>query len=116
MGKMKFEKQIKNFIQSNKPIAMVLPAFPFKSSNYENKVISKHVDMAEKVALDNISNFCKKVEQIYPLGVSFIIVSDGRVYCSQFKLPLENVLLFQTEVTRYFFLRSIYKYKSTLLQ
>jgi len=54
--------------------------------------------MAEKLAFERVDKFCQDVREFYPPGVSFIIVSDGRVYNSQFEIPLEDVLSFQKEL------------------
>lgn len=98
IGKDLFAKKVENCMKQNIPIPFVLPSFPFKSSNTRNKVISEHADMAEKLALNNINSFCEDIKKIYPPGASFVIVSDGRVYNSQFEISLPNVLLFQREV------------------
>jgi len=97
IGREKFEAGVREFMESGKPIAMLLPAFPFKSPN-PKKTIAGHFDMAEKLALEKIHNFCESVKRFYPPGVAFVLVSDGRVYNSQFEISLESVLSFQQAV------------------
>jgi len=97
-GRELFANKVRNLVQTGRPIAMVLPSFPFKSHNTK-KAISIRADMAEKLAFQNIEKFCDDVKKFYPPGVCFVIVSDGRVYSSQFEIPLEDVLSFQQELT-----------------
>jgi len=97
------------------PVAMVLPSFPFKSSNTVHKVIARHADMAEKLALESLKRFCESVREFYPPGVAMVIVSDGRVYNSQFEIEVEYVLSYQKEVdlsspSSFFFVNSYYSF------
>lgn len=86
-------------MEAGVPIPMVLPSFPFKSSNTTHKVIARHADVAETLALNTLKYFCDTVRSFYPPGVAMVIVSDGRVYSSQFEIAVEYVLSYQKEVS-----------------
>lgn len=98
IGRAKFEKQVAAYMSAHLPVPMVLPSFPFKSSNTTHKVISRDADMAEKLALNALKDFCEKVRGFYPPGARVVIVSDGRVYSSQFEIELPHVLRFQRQI------------------
>lgn len=97
-GRLKFETSVRYFMERGVPIPMVLPAFPFKSSNTTHKVVARHADVAEKLALEAMKQYCEKVRAFYPPGIALVIVSDGRVYASQFDIGVEYVLSYQREV------------------
>jgi len=101
-GKIVFMEQIKFFINRNLQIQFVLPAFPFKSANHQNKTLSALPDKGEELALQNISNFCEKINSIYEPGVRFIIVSDGRVFADLFKVSDKNVDLYDEAIRKKF--------------
>lgn len=78
-GRDAFIKNVDFFVSRNVPIEAVLPAFPCKSSNY-NKVATCFPDKGEELALRSIIAFVQGVEEIYPPGLKFFIVSDGHVF------------------------------------
>lgn len=78
-GKKVFIEHVSFFTSRNITIQAVLPAFPCKSSNYE-KVALMQPDMGEELALRRVIEFVQKVEQIYPPGLRFFVVSDGHVF------------------------------------
>lgn len=78
-GKDHFAESVRFFTSRNAPILTVLPAFPCKSSNYD-KVASCFPDMGEELALRRIIEFVTAVEEIYPPGLKFYLVSDGHVF------------------------------------
>jgi len=102
-GKIDYMEQIKFFINRNLQIQFVLPAFPFKSANHQNKTLSALPDKGEELALQNISNFCEKINSIYEPGVRFIIVSDGRVFADLFKVSDKNVDLYDEAIRKKIF-------------
>lgn len=71
--------KIEKFVNQNKKIKLILPAFPGKSPN-PNKVLSHLPDMAEKLALTFLNELCLQVQEIYSPGMELIICSDGRVF------------------------------------
>jgi pyoverdine/dityrosine biosynthesis protein Dit1/alpha-ketoglutarate-dependent taurine dioxygenase len=79
-GKHDMQKTLQAFIDAETPITMVLPAFPFKSPNNDDKVLGKLPDRGEELALERLESFCKSIERVYPLGCHVVIFSDGRVF------------------------------------
>ncbi len=71
--------KIKRQMQSGKPIQIVLPAFPAKSSNRE-KTMGVLPDLGEVLALQNLNKMCFQIEALYPAGAELLICSDGRVF------------------------------------
>ncbi|PVH14482.1 uncharacterized protein CXQ87_002623 [Candidozyma duobushaemuli] len=78
-GKSDFERNVLFFTSRNAPILSVLPAFPCKSSNYD-KVASCFPDMGEELAIRRIIDFVTAVQDVYPPGMKFYLVSDGHVF------------------------------------
>lgn len=79
-GMKAFKNKLARFIISNQAIAMVLPAFPFKNSDRNNKVIGILPDMGEALALTNLNAFAIEVSKTYPPGCKILVISDGRVF------------------------------------
>jgi len=48
-----------------------------------------------------LKTFCASVREFYPPGVALVIVSDGRVYSSQFEIELKYVLAFQKQIREF---------------
>lgn len=71
---------IHEFIGQGKPINMVVPAFPFKSPNHQNKVIGSEADVGERMTLQHLNSIGQSVQQIYPQGAFITIISDGPCY------------------------------------
>ncbi|KAF5210614.1 dityrosine synthesis enzyme [Clavispora lusitaniae] len=78
-GRDSFIKNVQFFTSRNAQVEAVLPAFPCKSSNPE-KVASTTPDKGEELALKRIIEFVSYVNEIYPPGMKFFIVSDGHVF------------------------------------
>ncbi|KAI9809386.1 MAG: hypothetical protein M1827_006898 [Pycnora praestabilis] len=79
-GRSSFLAVVKERVESNKPVHMVLPAFPFKSPNKHSKVLGALPDKAEEVALTHLNGLGNAIENIYPGGAKITIVSDGLMY------------------------------------
>ncbi|KAF9769204.1 hypothetical protein IL306_013393 [Fusarium sp. DS 682] len=67
-------------IRNKDPIRLVLPAFPFKSSNRTAKVLGPEPDDAERISLLYLEGLCKALEVATELEVELVITSDGVVY------------------------------------
>lgn len=67
-------------IKHDRPIPLVLPAFPFKSPNSMDKVLGVLPDKAEEVSLYVLQGLCDKIGRVYKHGARLVIVSDGIVY------------------------------------
>jgi hypothetical protein len=77
-------------IRNKEPIRLVLPAFPFKSSNRTAKVLGADPDEAERISLLHLDGLCKALEDATKLKVELLITSDGVMYngeLSDIKLP-----------------------------
>ncbi|PWY85436.1 hypothetical protein BO83DRAFT_328707 [Aspergillus eucalypticola CBS 122712] len=69
-----------NQIRAKQPIQMILPAFPFKSPNRENKVLGSLPDKGEEISLAHLNGLCAAIGDVYDYGAKLTIVSDGLVY------------------------------------
>lgn len=78
-GRENFIKNVNFFTSRNAQVEAVLPAFPCKSLNLE-KVSSATPDKGEELAILRIIEFVSLVNDIYPPGMKFFIVSDGHVF------------------------------------
>lgn len=96
-----FEK-LASFIQANKPILFVLPAFPAKSPNLQ-KVFGHLPDMGEKLALNFLEQLTKKIQHIYSPGAQIIICADGRVFNDIIGISDINVSEYQKELQQTIF-------------
>lgn len=72
--------QVQAFVTSNKPIGLILPAFPFKSPNRTEKVLGPLPDAGEEVALMHLNGIASAIQLAYAPGAIIYIISDGLVY------------------------------------
>ncbi|KAL6704707.1 hypothetical protein ACN47E_007989 [Coniothyrium glycines] len=86
-GALRFLSIIYNAVKAQKPVRMVLPAFPFKSPNTDDKVLGTLPDRAEIVALAHLNGLCAAIEDVYAPGAILVIVSDGIVYNDLLGVP-----------------------------
>ncbi|ADP12604.1 putative siderophore biosynthesis protein [Erwinia sp. Ejp617] len=86
--------KIKAFIKANRAIEFILPAFPAKSPN-KNKVLGHLPDMAERISLAFLNDFCQRIKQIYTPGAKLTICSDGRVFGDLIRINDENISAYQ---------------------
>lgn len=77
-------------IRKNRPVELILPAFPAKSPN-RNKTLSHLPDLAEKHALQHLQILCDNIGSIYGPGARITICSDGRVFADLICIPDEDV-------------------------
>jgi pyoverdine/dityrosine biosynthesis protein Dit1 len=75
-----FLPTIAKFIEKQEPVRMVLPAFPFKSPNSQDKVMGILPDLGEELALQHLNALCQNVAKVYEPGAEVHITSDGLVY------------------------------------
>ncbi|MDB4954837.1 MAG: hypothetical protein JWO36_2406 [Myxococcales bacterium] len=71
--------RIEAFIATNKPIQLVLPAFPAKSPN-PAKVLGKLPDTAEWLALESLESLLDEIGQAHAPGAELVICSHGHVF------------------------------------
>ncbi|RAH58713.1 pyoverdine/dityrosine biosynthesis protein [Aspergillus piperis CBS 112811] len=79
-GNIMFLSKMCNQIRAKQPIQMILPAFPFKSPNRENKVLGSLPDKGEDISLAHLNGLCAAIGDVYEYGAKLTIVSDGLVY------------------------------------
>jgi len=70
---------IQTAIERDGPIQIALPAFPAKAPN-PKKVLGKHPDMAEWLALRSLLELLDEITAVYPPGAELILCSDGGVF------------------------------------
>ncbi|PWY91651.1 hypothetical protein BO94DRAFT_555460 [Aspergillus sclerotioniger CBS 115572] len=75
-----FLPRIMSYIEKQEPIRMVLPAFPFKSPNYQDKTLGVLPDLAEELALHHLNGLCLNISRVYKHGAEVHITSNGLVY------------------------------------
>jgi len=79
-------------------LTMVLPGFPFKSTNRTQKVSGALPDAGEEEALKALSLLCEEIAQLVP--VEHLIVSDGHVFNDLLDVPDEEVDAYFDELRR----------------
>jgi pyoverdine/dityrosine biosynthesis protein Dit1 len=102
--------KVSEFVAANKPIHLILPAFPAKSPNTITKVLGKLPDMAEEQALFYLQRVCNDIEACYSPGAKITICSDGRVFSDLVQVEDDDVTTYGQAITQMidrFSLRSI---------
>ncbi|RJQ76063.1 pyoverdine biosynthesis protein PvcA [Pseudonocardiaceae bacterium YIM PH 21723] len=82
------------FVELNRPVEFVLPAFPVKSPN-PAKVLGRLPDMAEELAVRFLDELCTRIAEVYPPGAKVIICADGRVFGDLIGVPDPDVTAYQ---------------------
>ena len=72
--------RLTRMVQSRSCIQLVLPAFPFKSPNSQDKVLGGLPDKAEEVSIALLQGMCDAIKDVYEPGAQLTVVSDGIVY------------------------------------
>ncbi len=80
---------IRQFISEDKPIELLLPAFPCKSVN-PDKVIGKLPDMGEYLVLRKFVNAIRDIEAIYCKGAVLTIFSDYHTFSDYISVDLND--------------------------
>ncbi|KAI1752712.1 Clavaminate synthase-like protein [Xylaria castorea] len=74
------QAQIKKALEREAPIELVIPAFPFKSSNRSKKVLGPLPDEAERLSLLHLNGLCLAIKDAADSDTYLTIVSDGITY------------------------------------
>lgn len=93
--------KIRKMVTAEKPISMILPAFPGKSPN-RNKTLSRLPDLAETHSIDSLHNLCMDIEQVYKPGAKINICSDGYVFSDLVRIPDRDVEAYSIELIDYY--------------
>jgi pyoverdine/dityrosine biosynthesis protein Dit1 len=88
---------VRSFVQQQKPIVLVLPAFPAKSPN-PRKVLGALPDLAEQTALRFLQSLGEQLSRMYAPGARIIIASTGRVLSDLVSVPDEAVTDYRREL------------------
>ena len=92
-------KKIRIMIDNGQPIMMTLPAFPGKSPN-RKKTLSYLPDLAESIALEELSDMCRAIQNIYSPGAVIEVCSDGYVFSDLVYIPNSHVKEYTDELER----------------
>lgn len=87
-------------IRINRPLDLILPAFPAKSPN-RHKTLGPLPDLAEKHALENLKTLCDDIGAIYEPGAKITVCSDGRVFADLIYIPDEDVTAYGEYLRNY---------------
>lgn len=90
-GNLKFLSIIYGQVRTQKPIRLVLPAFPFKSPNRNSKTLGSLPDKGEEISLAHLHGLCAAIEDVYTPGARLTIASDGLVYNGQYTLEFYSI-------------------------
>lgn len=74
------QAQIRNALERKVAIELVIPAFPFKSSNRSKKVLGPLPDEAERLSLLHLNGLCLAIKDVTDSDTWLTIVSDGITY------------------------------------
>ncbi|MGH1539691.1 MAG: L-tyrosine/L-tryptophan isonitrile synthase family protein [Arenicella sp.] len=83
--------KINSAVELEKPIVMILPAFPGKSPN-RKKTLGAMPDLAEREALAKLHELCTSIKSIYPPGAKVLICSDGYCFADIVHISDEDIL------------------------
>jgi pyoverdine/dityrosine biosynthesis protein Dit1 len=86
--------RIQSFVNAERPIEFVLPAFPSKSPN-PNKVLGRLPDLAEKLSLSFLNELCQRIQRFYEPGAKLTICSDGRVFGDLIRVNDRDISAYQ---------------------
>lgn len=80
--------QIQKALEREVPIELVIPAFPFKSSNRSKKVLGPLPDEAERLSLLHLNGLCLAIKDAADSDAFLTIVSDGITYNGRVALSI----------------------------
>ncbi len=99
-GRFALTKSLLKAVMLDRPLQLVLPAFPCKSPNATRKVLGKLPDKGEELALQRLHEFCAQVSAVYTPGCTCVIFSDGRVFADLVDVAHADVDAYWQEVWR----------------
>ncbi len=84
-------------LAARRPIELILPAFPAKSSN-RRKTLGDLPDLGEQLGLARLQELCDEIRALYTPGASVTICSDGRVFSDLVGVSDEAVTRYREEL------------------
>ncbi|KAK5631702.1 hypothetical protein RRF57_007416 [Xylaria bambusicola] len=94
------QAQIQTALERDVPVELVIPAFPFKSSNRSKKVLGPLPDEAERLSLLHLDGLCSAIADATYSETFLTIISDGITYNAT-KVGLDILGVSDQEVWRY---------------
>ncbi|GGF28488.1 L-tyrosine/L-tryptophan isonitrile synthase family protein [Hymenobacter cavernae] len=89
--------KLQYFIGQQRPIHLILPAFPAKSPN-RRKVLGPLPDLGEEIALTFLQSLCQDIRQVYAPGARLSICADGRVFADLVQVSDAEVSAYNDEL------------------
>ncbi|KAJ5738580.1 hypothetical protein N7493_001735 [Penicillium malachiteum] len=65
-------EKLRCFVSNNEEINFVIPAYPFKSPNHEEKVLGPNPDVGERLSVEHLNSLDARITQIYPTGAQIL--------------------------------------------
>ncbi|SHO57339.1 L-tyrosine/L-tryptophan isonitrile synthase family protein [Vibrio quintilis] len=88
-GLVKLKNQVRDFVANDKPVRLLLPAFPCKTNNLD-KVICHLPDMGEYLVLRKFVQTIRDIQAIYEPGIIFHIFSDYHTFSDYISVDLKH--------------------------
>ena len=88
-------QNIAYFIAQNRPIAMLMVGFPFKSANEEKKVLGRLPDMAERKSLEYLQGMLNDIKKVYKPGANILIFCDGIPFAEFCGISMDAVINYE---------------------
>lgn len=79
-GRAVLAQQLSSFIAQRAKVKFVLPGFPCKSPNTQDKSFSCYPDYGEVIAIERLQALCDDIKDLYQEGAELVIVSDGTTF------------------------------------
>lgn len=92
------KKQISKFVSNNEPIQLVFQGFPFKCHN-PIETLRRTPDLGELATLQRLVDINETIKQIYPIGMKFIALTEGKTYQNLFGASTNEVLIYQNRLS-----------------
>src|SRR5262249_50290654 len=89
--------KVKYFLRAQRPLHLILPAFPAKSRS-RRKTIGPLPDMAEEIALQYLQVACDELAELHAPGVRLTICSDGHVFSDLVGVTDDDVMQYGREI------------------
>ena len=96
------EKVLDNYNRKDR-LMFIIPAFPFKDQNFMRIPYgdASIPDLAEISFLVRLHELSESINQLYPYGSDFVILSDGELYGSIFEIKPKQVNTYQERLRNY---------------
>jgi len=98
--KERYLRQIDFFVRQNLPIELVFLGFPFKCHN-PIETMRRTPDLGELAFLLRLLDINMTLKQIYPPGVNFTVLTEGKVYKDLFGATNEEVERYQVRLAEF---------------